>query len=95
MKDSWSVVCVVEVILAVAVLLLFTIEILQLMSVGVKTYCTNFENMIELTVISLASVCLGAQENEELEKWFAAFGIVLAYIGNLTIIIFGRSCFNH
>merc|ERR1719411_1073458 len=43
-------------------------------------YCTNFENLIELMVIVLASVCLAAQEMEDIEKWFAAFGIVLAYI---------------
>ena len=93
MQDSWSAVCVVEVILAVTVLLLLTIEVLQLMSVGVKTYCTNFENLVELTVISLASVCLGTQESEEIEKWFAAVGIVLAYIGNSNISIFGCSWF--
>ena len=45
-------------------------------------YVTNFENMIELTVISLAAVCLSTQEFEEVEKWFSAFGIVLSYIGN-------------
>ena len=52
------------------------------MSVGIRAYVTNFENMIELTVISLAAVCLSTQEFEEVEKWFSAFGIVLAYLGS-------------
>ena len=55
---------------------------------------TNFENLIELMVIGLASVCLGAQEMEDIEKWFAAFGIVLAYIGKLKILLYCRSSFN-
>ena len=70
-------------ILSLTLALLLTIEILQLMSVGIRAYVTNFENMIELTVISLAAVCLSTQEFEEVEKWFSAFGIVLAYLGSL------------
>ena len=81
-KDSWSALCVVEMILTVTISLLLTIEILQLTSGGLRAYFTNFENMIELSIITLASICLGMQEYEEYEKWVAAFGIVLAYIGN-------------
>ena len=81
--DAWSPSCIVEMILSLTLALLLTIEILQLMSVGIRAYLTNFENMIELTVISLAAVCLSTQEFEEVEKWFSAFGIVLAYLGSL------------
>ena len=59
------------------------------MSVGIRAYVTNFENMIELTVISLAAVCLSTQEFEEVEKWFSAFGIVLAYLGSLKHLLLG------
>ena len=80
--DAWAPSCIVEMVLSLTLALLLTIEILQLMSVGIRAYVTNFENMIELTVISLAAVCLSTQEFEEVEKWFSAFGIVLAYLGS-------------
>ena len=62
------------------------------MSVGIRAYVTNFENMIELTVISLAAVCLSTQEFEEVEKWFSAFGIVLAYLGSLRYLLLIYIC---
>ena len=77
-------------ILSLTLALLLTIEILQLMSVGIRAYLTNFENMIELTVISLAAVCLSTQEFEEVEKWFSAFGIVLAYLGISKTLLLGH-----
>ena len=80
--DSWSLACVVEIVLSITIVLLLTIEILQLMTVGPRAYILNFENMIELTVIGLAATCLGTQEHETYVKWFSAFGIVLAYLGN-------------
>ena len=79
-------------ILSLTLALLLTIEILQLMSVGIRAYVTNFENMIELTVISLAAVCLSTQEFEEVEKWFSAFGIVLAYLGSLKHLLLRYLC---
>ena len=84
-KDSWSPSCIVEIVLALCIVLLATIEILQLTSVGMKAYFTNFENLIEVSVIVLSSLCLGTQEFEDMEKWFSAFGIVLSYIGELRI----------
>ena len=80
-KDSWSPSCIVEIVLALCIVLLLTIEILQLTSVGVKAYFTNFENLIEVSVIILSSLCLATQEFEDMIKWFSAFGIVLSYIG--------------
>ena len=80
-KDSWSPSCIVEIVLALCIVLLLTIEILQLTSVGIKAYFTNFENLIEVSVIILSSLCLATQEFEDMIKWFSAFGIVLSYIG--------------
>ncbi len=71
-----------EILLALCIVLLLTIEILQITAVGVKAYCSNFENLIEILVIVFSSLCLSTQEIEDMEKWFSAFGIVLSYIGN-------------
>ena len=90
--DAWSPSCIVEMVLSLTLALLLTIEILQLMSVGIRAYVTNFENMIELTVISLAAICLSTQEFEEVEKWFSAFGIVLAYLGSLRYLLIIYVC---
>ena len=75
------------------VLLLFVGEILQFLSLGPYTsfaelrFYFNFDNFIQIIVILLAAACLFVQNNEHLVKWISAFGIVFAYIGNVTYFI--------
>ena len=83
-KDGYSAfICSTEIMLLCTTVLLLIEELLQLFSLGVLYYIQQFENIIELSVISLAAVCLGTQELEAHIKWFSAFGIVLAYLGNI------------
>ena len=70
------------------VTLLFIGEILQFLSLGPYTsfselkFYFNFDNFIQIVVIFLAAASLVVQNEEHLEKWISAFGIVFAYIGN-------------
>ena len=85
-------VCVREITLSITIILLLTIEILQLISLGPYTSLSsllryfNFENMIQLAVIILAAACLGTHHHEQHIKWCSALGIVLAYLGNIKTI---------
>ena len=79
--------CAREIVMLGSVILLFTMEIIQFVSLGpyerfsdLKFYF-NFDNIIQLVVIFLAATCLAIQGQELHVKWCSAFGIVLAYIG--------------
>ena len=91
-------VCAREIMLSITIFLLFTIEIIQLISMGPYTSSgflsftslwryLNFENIIELVVIILAATCLCTQHKEQYIKWCSAFGIVFAYLGNDKFVI--------
>ena len=80
--------CATELTMFTTVTLLFIGEILQFLSLGPYTsfselrFYFNFDNFIQIIVISLAAASLVVQNEEHLEKWISAFGIVFAYIGN-------------
>ena len=80
--------CARELIMFTTVTLLFIGEILQFLSLGPYTsfyelkFYFNFDNFIQIIVIFLAAASLVVQNEEHLEKWISAFGIVFAYIGN-------------
>ena len=70
-----------------SVVFLLVVEILQFVSLGPYanlselTLYFNFDNVIQLIVIFLASACLVTQHEEIQVKWCSAFGIVFAYLG--------------
>jgi len=79
--------CAREIVMLTTVILLFTVEIIQFVTLGPYStfselrFYFNFDNVIQLVVITLAAACLAIQSHEIDIKWCASFGIVFAYIG--------------
>ena len=101
--------CAREIVMCTAIILLFIIEILQFISLGPYTslselrFYFNFDNIIQLVVITLALASVATQHKEIHVKWCSAFGVVIAYIGNDILILISnngilyyvRSCILH
>jgi len=80
--------CGVEITLAVSISLVAAQEFLQMYALGVRRYLQEFENMLELIVIALATASVFCQWHMNAVKWVSAFGICLAYLE--LIFLLGR-----
>ena len=83
-----SLTCGLEIVLTVLIALLALQEILQFFTLGPRRYLSEFENLLEICIVILASLGLVYQKNLYVFKWFSAFGITLSYVG--VIFLLGR-----
>ena len=89
-KWEWRT-CSPEISLAITVALLLIVFVLKIWSLGPYTTRAtirrlfNLENTMELVVRLFAVACLVWQPNSQLLKYFSAFGIFFAYLGNIFI----------
>ena len=82
--------CALEVTLSLTIVILLIIFILKIWSLGpyttkdrIRHKLLNLENVMEVAVRFLAIACLVWQSDSQLLKYFAAFGIFFAYLGNI------------
>ncbi len=83
-----SLTCAFETILLTLLIILVIQEVLQLITLGPKRYLSEFENILEILVLTLAGCGLGFQYNVYILKWVSAWGICLAYLE--LIFLLGR-----
>ena len=89
--------CALEVTLSLTIVILLIIFILKIWSLGpyttkdsIRHKLLNLENVMEVAVRFLAIACLVWQSDSQLLKYFAAFGIFFAYLGNVLTSIYQK-----
>ena len=80
--------CGIEVFLTIWIVILIFQELIQFMTLMPKRYLSEFENWLEIAILTLSILGLIYQRNLYLLKWFSAFGISLAYVE--LIFLLGR-----
>ena len=79
-KSKPSLTCGLEVTLLILTMFLTSQEILQLVTLGPKSYFSEFENFLEITTLTLVYLGLFFQNDLYVLKWLSAWGICLAYV---------------
>ena len=75
-----SLTCFLEVALLILTIILTLQEILQLFTLGLKRYFSEFENILELACYTLVYLGLIFQNDGHVLKWISAWGICISYV---------------
>ena len=79
-RSKPSLTCFLEVALLILTIILTLQEFLQIFTLGLKGYFSEFENILELFCYSLVYSGLILQNDGYVLKWISAFGICIAYV---------------